>query len=325
MKDAYYFSHDSNARNDPKILSLTLKYGVAGYGMFWILLENMRESENYKLEHKQYIYNSLAYQMHVTGEEVETFIKDCIDEFELFKSDGEFFWSESLLKRMDKFNDIREKRKKAAEARWNQENNDNNNEINTQDMQMHNTSNADEMQRDAKKRKENKIKLNNIKLNKIKENEKNPEEEFNAETFFEEKDEELREEDAVLTPEDLYAMDVITLFNKTCTDLPPFNLKNYKLIRQMILWRRHECPNMTDWNNFFKKVHESDFLNNRLPGKDFDKCKLGWLLENKNFLKVLEGNYKNRASPGTTEDLSFLDRYAPKKGGEKYAGDNSTG
>ncbi len=31
-KDAYYFPHDCNARNDPKILALRSVFGAEGYG-----------------------------------------------------------------------------------------------------------------------------------------------------------------------------------------------------------------------------------------------------------------------------------------------------
>lgn len=31
-KDAYFFAHDCNARNDPKILALRSVYGAEGYG-----------------------------------------------------------------------------------------------------------------------------------------------------------------------------------------------------------------------------------------------------------------------------------------------------
>ena len=38
-KDAYYFSHDANARLDPKNQAMICKYGMAGYGMYWIIIE----------------------------------------------------------------------------------------------------------------------------------------------------------------------------------------------------------------------------------------------------------------------------------------------
>lgn len=61
-KEAYYFSHDTNARNDPKILALRDNWGVEGYGIYWVLIEMLRESNDYKLPIKPYIWNASAMQ-----------------------------------------------------------------------------------------------------------------------------------------------------------------------------------------------------------------------------------------------------------------------
>lgn len=119
MKDAYYFSHDSNARHDPAMAALTLAHGMQGYGMYWMIVEMLREQASYKLPMKSYIYAALAKDMMCTPEQVEEFIKDCIEEYDLFESDGNYFWSNSLLRRMEKLEETREKRKAAAEKRWN--------------------------------------------------------------------------------------------------------------------------------------------------------------------------------------------------------------
>lgn len=126
-KDAYYFSHDSNARRDPKILALRNDYGTKGYGAYWIIVEMLAEQEDYKLKHKQWVTNAIAMEMQCETIEAETLVNDCIDKYELFESDNNEFWSNSLMKRMQ----IKEqKRKKKAEAgrkgaqkRWNKEEN----------------------------------------------------------------------------------------------------------------------------------------------------------------------------------------------------------
>lgn len=46
-KDAYFFSHDCNARNDPKILALRSVYGAEGYGVYFMLVEILREQPEY--------------------------------------------------------------------------------------------------------------------------------------------------------------------------------------------------------------------------------------------------------------------------------------
>jgi len=121
MKDSYYFQHDSNARNDPKIKALIKKYGMEGYGRFWVIIEMMRESSNYKLDDRPYIWNALAEYMHVSVEDVKGFLKDCVNEFDLLIQEDGFIYSQSLLTRMNKLDEIRAKRKYAAECRWSED------------------------------------------------------------------------------------------------------------------------------------------------------------------------------------------------------------
>ena len=114
MKDARYFPHDDNAQNDPKIRALIKKYGMKGYGMFWVIIETMRETRGYKITFKKYVLESFAEQMQCTIEEIKQFIEDCIEEFELFARDDGFFYSPSLLLRMTKLDTLRFNRQKAA-------------------------------------------------------------------------------------------------------------------------------------------------------------------------------------------------------------------
>ena len=114
MKDARYFPHDHNARHDPKIQALIKKYGIEGYGRFWIIVENLRETNGYKLNGKKYVWESLAEQTKSSVEDIKQFIKDCIEEFELFNESDGYFYSESLLERMAKLEAMRDKKRSAA-------------------------------------------------------------------------------------------------------------------------------------------------------------------------------------------------------------------
>lgn len=123
MKDAYYFSHDSNARHDPKITAMRGVYGSEGYGWYWILVEMMRESDGYKLDMRsKYAYYAFASQMQCDSEMAHKFIQDCITEFDLFAADATHFWSASLLRRMQERERKSEKARKSAEARWGKKN-----------------------------------------------------------------------------------------------------------------------------------------------------------------------------------------------------------
>jgi hypothetical protein len=120
-KDAYYFSHDYNARNDIKIKALRRKYGMEGYGRWWVTVELLREQSEFKLPLDEFIFETLAEEYGTTSEEAKTFILDCCDKFNLFVHDSEYFWSQSLLIRMERMQNIREKRaeagRRSAEAR----------------------------------------------------------------------------------------------------------------------------------------------------------------------------------------------------------------
>jgi len=57
-KDAFYFSHDTNAHSDPKIMILLSEAGIAGLGMYWILIEILHQEPEGKISeeaYKQYI------------------------------------------------------------------------------------------------------------------------------------------------------------------------------------------------------------------------------------------------------------------------------
>lgn len=116
-KDAYYFKHDSNARHDPKIKALIGKYGIEGYGRFWVIIENLRESSNYKLNNKKYVWEALANDMNIDAEDVKKFVDYCA-EIELLEKTDDFFYSMSLMQRMNELDEIREKRKMAAHKSW---------------------------------------------------------------------------------------------------------------------------------------------------------------------------------------------------------------
>jgi hypothetical protein len=119
-KDVYWFTHDSNAHRDQKILEMISVYGMEGYGWWWTLLELMRETTDFKLKIKgKYAIPTLANELRTTPERLTAFINDCVGEFELFESDGQYFCSPSFNKRMQNYKDVIDKRRDAANKRWN--------------------------------------------------------------------------------------------------------------------------------------------------------------------------------------------------------------
>lgn len=110
-KEAYYFSHDSNARQDEKILMLRAEHSWAGYGIYWALIEMMFESSDSALHHNKIKGIAVSYNIDITL--LQHVINTCITE-ELFTSDNEKFWSESLTRRKSKFHESREKKSEAG-------------------------------------------------------------------------------------------------------------------------------------------------------------------------------------------------------------------
>lgn len=119
MKDAYYFSHDSNARNDEKILMLRAEHGWTGYGIYWALVEMMFESSDTSLSLSKIKGIAVSYNIDITL--LQDVINTCITEG-LFSKGDDTFWSESLRRRKGKYHEIKLKRseagKKGMAKRW---------------------------------------------------------------------------------------------------------------------------------------------------------------------------------------------------------------
>ena len=115
-KDAYFFPHDSNAKDDPKMVMLIEQLGLEGYGIYWILVETLREQPGYR--YPIILIGALARRYNTTAEKMKT----VVEKYGLFRvEDEEFFFSESLRNRMlpweKKKEDARLAGKRSAEVR----------------------------------------------------------------------------------------------------------------------------------------------------------------------------------------------------------------
>lgn len=88
-----YFSHDEGARNDPKLVKVLMRLGQAGKGVYWDLVEMLYEQGGYLLlsEIESYSFGLRAEPALVT---------QLINDFGLFVSDADKFWSETVLRRI---------------------------------------------------------------------------------------------------------------------------------------------------------------------------------------------------------------------------------
>ena len=147
-KDVYYFSHDVNASNDPKIVAMESEFGVISYAWWWKLIEKLASSEDYRLPFKKYTFIALDKELGILNENERPlnenerplnenertffcsnksflFVNSLIYDFELIECDDEYFWSPSLIRRQEerrsKFEKKQEQRRlagiKSGEAR----------------------------------------------------------------------------------------------------------------------------------------------------------------------------------------------------------------
>lgn len=108
-KDAFWFSHDSNAKDDPKITLLIDQLALEGYGIFWVLIETLRDQPEYK--YPIILIPSIARKYNTTTEKV----KSVVFNYGLFSiENNEFFFSSSLCDRMLRYDDNKEKRRVAG-------------------------------------------------------------------------------------------------------------------------------------------------------------------------------------------------------------------
>lgn len=142
-KEAFYFQHDYEPTGDPKISAMLGRYGAEGYGIFWRIVEILHADPLHKIPLKPYMFDAIATQLHTNADQVQAFIRDCVDRYCLFVETDGFLFSERVDRNIARRSDISAKRAEAASHRWGKARNDAN------AMQLHTSA----MQTDAKKRK----------------------------------------------------------------------------------------------------------------------------------------------------------------------------
>lgn len=172
-KDAYYFSHDANALTDPKILAMRCDYGLEGYGLYWSIIEMMRNEETYRLNYNKNTFRAIK-SLTNTKIEVEKYINDCVNDYELFKLENNKLFSNSLLRRMEDYDHkkiiSRENGKKGGAPKGNQNarKTKENNQETTQNNQQ-----VDLIQAETTQNNQSKVKESKVNKNKEKENTEN--------------------------------------------------------------------------------------------------------------------------------------------------------
>lgn len=142
---AEYFSHDYDAREDEKIQELLFALKMEGYGIYWSIIEMLYKNDGYL----QLNYERIAYALH-THEDI---IKSVINDFDLFKLNGDNFTSASVLHRIKLRKGKSATARKAAKIRWGKE--------------KANDANAMQTQSESNAKKKSKVKEKKVKETKV--------------------------------------------------------------------------------------------------------------------------------------------------------------
>jgi len=266
-----YFSHDSVARNDPKILALISEYGVEGYGMFFILCEIFRDQDDYKIKKDFCFVPTLTRELYAAKEKVEGFITFCV-KVGLLQDDETAIWSESFLRRMEKKDEVAAKRKVAAQERWRPFGRD--------EPVLVSEPKAEQEQGKSKAKALEQQKRESI-----------------------EKGSTIGEK-VVLEPPDTIPYKAIgDAYNAICKKLKPIKAITESR-KSHIRARMVQLQTLEDWKAYFEKAAESDFLagdNSRAWTADFD-----WLTSSaNNMIKVLENKYSSQKNGGNGNGSKF--------------------
>lgn len=122
MKETYYFSHDYNAIQDPKMMALLYKCGLEGIGIYWILIELLHQQPDSKLDYKSYCdFIDFYGRMDGENEQLLNKIKQVLIDIGLFVQQDNFIFSKRVLENKKQREILSEKRslagKKSAEIR----------------------------------------------------------------------------------------------------------------------------------------------------------------------------------------------------------------
>lgn len=175
MKKAQYFPHDYNARNDPKLIEVKMDMGNSGVGIYWSLIEMLYE-EGGKIEMKR--IKAIAYSLNECLANVEQLLSN----YDLFANDGVYFWSNSVLHRLESIENISKERRKAAKKSVKARAEKRKELINIQEdiIESKSSANAEQMLSNCLTNAEQ---INKNKINKIKENNNNNNNPIGYESF----------------------------------------------------------------------------------------------------------------------------------------------
>ncbi|EJW90460.1 hypothetical protein EVA_21438 [gut metagenome] len=276
MKKVYYFPHDFNARNDPKLQDVMIELGLEGIGAYWCMIEQLYEQEG-QLPVKA--LKGIAFTLHMDFSKLQRLIT----EFDLFLIEGDVLTSPAVTKRREAMIEKSNIAKMKIAKRWKKKADNEDTNVSTSDtgvsnsdtdvIQMYKTSDTGVSNSDTD--------VIPIKENKIKE----------------------KKEDNISSNDDKSNMPldssvggvnyqgIIQFYNSTMEQsgatIP--KVKSIEGMRKKHVSARIREYGRNAFADMIRKAAASDFLNGRNE-RGFTAT-FDWLIRPANFVKVIEGNY----------------------------------
>ena len=305
-KNTYYFSHDCNARLDEKMLAVRIKHGVEGYGVYFMLIERLAEAANHRLNKD---YEVIAFDFRCSADVV----KAVVENFGLFSFTDSEFYSESLLRRMAKVDDIRQTRRESGKKGGTRKAEIEKNVANANDLLEKNVANANDLleknvanasdlleKNVAKERKGKEIKGKYKIFSSIEENSSGvepPEAEFEAEEA-----------------EKINYAALVAYWNKKTKGVCG-KLENIENNRRRLVKARIMKHGKRKFQEAIDKVAESSFLLNS-AWFNFD-----WFIRPNNFDKIITGNYDDKDTDNSSTSAPDTRKHVTKPTGGGFTAD----
>lgn len=125
-KESYYFPHDYNAIQDPKMMMVLSECGLSGIAIYWIIIEILHQQDEGKISEdslRHYIKFYASFDRNRSGEQMLNKIEEMLIKSGLLLNKDGIIYSERVLKNKEYRSEISQKRsiagKKSAELRLN--------------------------------------------------------------------------------------------------------------------------------------------------------------------------------------------------------------
>ena len=265
--NAEYFSHDADMRNDVKIKALRRRFSHKGYAVWCFILETLTDTDYFEIDFNEVSQELLAADYDITVEELREIVQYC-ELIGLLKITPENKVFSAAHQR--RFSGLINKRERDRDRLQNPINKLKQNETEViAAITSENDNYRGEKQHNRCDNPHSKVKESKVKKSKVKES------------------------NNIKYP----YQGICDLWNSICVSLPKI-AKLTEARKQKIRSRLDEfgCQPeewLTTAETLFRRVQASDFLTGR---KTDWKASFDWVFDNgKNWVKVTEGNYDNKA------------------------------